>query len=285
MVARSGSSARASSLGNVGREYVPKQPRLSLFIPCERGLLNPPRTPEAMDNILQVMEVAWRQVNAARGSTVKLANPEHNLLVSFESARDFMLGMLSEPDPGRKHLDEVFGGDFSRIARVRAILDAAKLSTRNMGDDRVSSCMNAVKSVEGVLKKVKLTQQAKLSGLDPAEQPQGPPWSFELSSSSGNSSIFVVKQMSPSFQHQEGVLIGASNFSSALEEGKLINATESPSKLVSATAKAVLERFGAWNATELTRLFALLRWPGACGEAGLHNPCLKSTELPRKKVC
>ncbi|CAJ1374608.1 unnamed protein product [Effrenium voratum] len=153
MVARSGSSARASSLGNVGREYVPKQPRLSLFIPCERGLLNPPRTSEAMDNILQVMEVAWRQVNAARGSTVKLANPEHNLLVSFESARDFMLGMLSEPDPGRKHLDEVFGGDFSRIARVRAILDAAKLSTRNMGDDRVSSCMNAVKSVEGVLKK------------------------------------------------------------------------------------------------------------------------------------
>ncbi|CAJ1360106.1 unnamed protein product, partial [Effrenium voratum] len=120
-------------------------------------------------------------------------------------------------------------------------------------------------------------------GLDPAEQPQGPPWSFELSSSSGNSSIFVVKQMSPSFQHQEGVLIGASNFSSALEEGKLINATESPSKLVSATAKAVLERFGAWNATELTRLFALLRRPGACGEAGLHNPCLKSTELPQKK--
>ncbi|CAJ1355931.1 unnamed protein product [Effrenium voratum] len=88
MVARSGSSARASSLGNVGREYVPKQPRLSLFIPCERGLLNPPRTSEAMDNILQVMEVAWRQVNAARGSTVKLANPEHNLLVSFESARE-----------------------------------------------------------------------------------------------------------------------------------------------------------------------------------------------------
>ncbi|CAJ1433398.1 unnamed protein product, partial [Effrenium voratum] len=239
-----------------------------------------------MDNILQVMEVAWRQVNAARGSTVKLANPEHNLLVSFESARDFMLGMLSEPAGPKSVVGPLSWslGDFSRIARVRAILDAAKLSTRNMGDD-VSSCMNAVKSVEGVLKKVKLAQQAKLSGLDPAEQPQGPPWSFELSSSSGNSSIFVVKQMSPSFQHQEGVLIGASNFSSALEEGKLINATESPSKLVSATAKAVLERFGAWNATELTRLFALLRWPGACGEAGLHNPCLKSTELPRKKVC
>ncbi|CAJ1433400.1 unnamed protein product, partial [Effrenium voratum] len=131
---------------------------------------------------------------------------------------------------------------------------------------------------------VKLAQQAKLSGLDPAEQPQGPPWSFELSSSSGNSSIFVVKQMSPSFQHQEGVLIGASNFSSALEEGKLINATESPSKLVSATAKAVLERFGAWNATELTRLFALLLemhmvtgGPVCCATAGLADSL---TSLP-----
>ncbi|CAJ1391053.1 unnamed protein product [Effrenium voratum] len=107
-----------------------------------------------MDNILQVMEVAWRQVNAARGSTVKLANPEHNLLVSFESARDFMLGMLSEPAGPKSVVGPLSWslGDFSRIARVRAILDAAKLSTRNMGDD-VSSCMNAVKSVEGVLKK------------------------------------------------------------------------------------------------------------------------------------
>ena len=44
-------------------------------------------------------------------------------------------------------------GDCSRIAQVRAILDAVKLSTRVMGDDRVISCMNAVKSVECVLKK------------------------------------------------------------------------------------------------------------------------------------
>ena len=45
-------------------------------------------------------------------------------------------------------------GDCSRIAQVRAILDAAKLSTRIICDNRVISCMNAVKSVESVLKKV-----------------------------------------------------------------------------------------------------------------------------------
>ncbi|CAE7356869.1 unnamed protein product [Symbiodinium sp. CCMP2592] len=106
-----------------------------------------------MDHILQMMEVAWRQVNTARGSTVKLANPEHNLLVSLECARDFMLGLLTEPDPGRQRLGEIFGGDCSRIARVRAILDGATLSHRNCTDDRISSCMSAVKSVEAVLKK------------------------------------------------------------------------------------------------------------------------------------
>lgn len=146
-------SARSNSLGSLRRGSGSAAPRLSLFLPREHGLENPPRTAAAMDNILNMMQVAWPQINAARGSTVKLANPEHNLLVSLESARDFMLGMLREPDPGRRHLEEVFGGDCSRIAQVRAILDAAKLSTRIICDNRVISCMNAVKSVESVLKK------------------------------------------------------------------------------------------------------------------------------------
>eukprot|EP00913_Durusdinium_trenchii_P025575 g24004.t1 len=80
---------------------------------------------------------------------------------------------------------------------------------------------------------------------------RGAPWNFELSSQ--NSSIFIVKQLAPMFPDQEGLLIGASDFSSALVEGQLVHASESPSKIVSATAKAVLHRFGAWNATELTR--------------------------------
>ncbi|CAJ1456409.1 unnamed protein product, partial [Effrenium voratum] len=111
------------------------------------------------------------------------------------------------------------------------------------------SCMDGVVAADTTLDLV--SYELALAWIRLQSNLRGPPWSFELSSS--NSSIFVVKQMSPSFQHQEGLLIGASDFNTALEEGKLINATESPSKLVSATAKAVLERFGAWNATELTR--------------------------------
>ena len=141
---------------------------------------------------------------------LRLANPEHNLLVSFESARELVASLMavskcwpqvatSQRPAGRtscwvcspsqiqvgnismKCLEaggpkSAVGplswslGDFSRIARVRAILDAAKLSTRNMGDDRVSSCMNAVKSVEGVLKKAR--KHAELSDF---VQPQGLP--------------------------------------------------------------------------------------------------------------
>lgn len=158
-------SARSNSLGSLRRGSGSAAPRLSLFLPREHGLENPPRTAAAMDNILNMMQVAWRQINAARGSTVKLANPEHNLLVSLESARDFMLGMLREPDPGRRHLEEVFGGDCSRIAQVRAILDAAKLSTRIICDNRVISCMNAVKSVESVLKKMLMAFLEASAGL------------------------------------------------------------------------------------------------------------------------
>eukprot|EP00439_Symbiodinium_sp_Y106_P026480 s1001_g3.t1 len=147
-------STRSNSLSSLGRgSCASRAPRLSLLIRRDAGLEDPPRTSEGMDHILQTMEVAWRQVNTARGSTVKLANPEHNLLVSLECARDFMLGLLTEPDPGRQRLGEIFGGDCSRIARVRAILDGATLSHRNCTDDRISSCMSAVKSVEAVLKK------------------------------------------------------------------------------------------------------------------------------------
>ncbi|CAE7356164.1 unnamed protein product [Symbiodinium natans] len=154
VVAKNRCGTRSNSLGSLGRgSCQPRAPRLSLFIPRDAGLDNPPRTADGMDHILQMMEVAWRQVNTARGSTVKLANPEHNLLVSLECARDFMLGVLTEPDPGRQRLAEIFGGDCSRVARVRAILDGATLSHRNCADDRISSCMNAVKSVEAVLKK------------------------------------------------------------------------------------------------------------------------------------
>ena len=71
----------------------------------------------------------------------------------IEKVQDFMLGLLTEPDPGRQRLGEIFGGHFSRktsradlnhafttfhnsnlqviagrIARVRAILDGATLS-------------------------------------------------------------------------------------------------------------------------------------------------------------
>ncbi|CAE7333473.1 unnamed protein product [Symbiodinium sp. CCMP2456] len=153
-VPKSKCGARSNSLSSLGRgSCEPRAPRLSLLIRRDAGLEDPPRTSEGIDHILQTMEVAWRQVNTARGSTVKLANPEHNLLVSLECARDFMLGLLTEPDPGRQRLAEIFGGDCSRIARVRAILDGATLSHRNCTDDRISSCMSAVKSVEAVLKK------------------------------------------------------------------------------------------------------------------------------------
>ncbi|CAK9033513.1 Hypothetical protein (Fragment) [Durusdinium trenchii] len=111
------------------------------------------------------------------------------------------------------------------------------------------SCVDGVVAADTTLNLVSYELALAWFGL--RSNLRGAPWNFELSSQ--NSSIFIVKQLAPMFPDQEGLLIGASDFSSALVEGQLVHASESPSKIVSATAKAVLHRFGAWNATELTR--------------------------------
>eukprot|EP00439_Symbiodinium_sp_Y106_P066221 s1001_g10.t1 len=80
---------------------------------------------------------------------------------------------------------------------------------------------------------------------------RGPPWGYELASE--NSSIFIVKQVSPLYPSQEGLLVGASHFTEALIPGRLLHAVNSPSSIVAITAQAVLQRYGAWNSTELTR--------------------------------
>mmetsp|Transcript_47875 Transcript_47875/g.77667 ORF Transcript_47875/g.77667 Transcript_47875/m.77667 type:complete len:905 (+) Transcript_47875:685-3399(+) len=78
------------------------------------------------------------------------------------------------------------------------------------------------------------------------------PWNFRVEDDS--SSIFIVNQVSPHTPEQIGVLIASSDCKSSMRHGELTWAVDSPLAVVSATAQALLLRFGTWNATELTRM-------------------------------
>lgn len=108
-------------------------------------------TEEAIDDILARMQDSVTKVDECQGKLVKLRNAETELLKAFEVARDYMMEMLKSQDPGREKLQNIFGGDCSRIARIRVCLDNANLSDQNMKDNRHEDCSNACKSVEDVL--------------------------------------------------------------------------------------------------------------------------------------
>ncbi|CAE7844941.1 cya1, partial [Symbiodinium microadriaticum] len=111
------------------------------------------------------------------------------------------------------------------------------------------SCMDGVVGADTTLDLV--SYELRLAWLRLQWNLRGPPWGYELASE--NSSIFIVKQVSPLYPSQEGLLVGASHFTEALIPGRLLHAVNSPSSIVAITAQAVLQRYGAWNSTELTR--------------------------------
>jgi len=111
------------------------------------------------------------------------------------------------------------------------------------------SCMDGVVGADTTLDLV--SYELRLAWLRLQWDLRGPPWGYELASE--NSSIFIVKQVSPLYPSQEGLLVGASHFTEALIPGRLLHAVNSPSSIVAITAQAVLQRYGAWNSTELTR--------------------------------
>lgn len=78
-----------------------------------------------------------------------------------------------------------------------------------------------------------------------------------------NSSIFIVNHVSHNFPHQQGLLIGAADVSAinplSTKPAAIISGNSRDNQaIVAATSRAILARFGAWNATELQKSDQLL---------------------------
>jgi len=111
-----------------------------------------PRTPAGMDRVLTQMTAGIASVESSQGSVVKLPKSELDLLKQIEIARDFMLDVLKNPDPGRVLLQEIFAGDCTRIARIQSVCENVEFfSEANSEDQRLRMCLSACESVEKVL--------------------------------------------------------------------------------------------------------------------------------------
>jgi len=107
-------------------------------------------TPEAFDDLLENMEDAFCELEAAQVNVVHLPEAELNLLEELEVACNFMNRILQLPE-GTGDLEKVFGQDCARISRIRAVLDAAQLSDTNAHDERFQACSSACEAVEKLL--------------------------------------------------------------------------------------------------------------------------------------
>jgi len=109
-------------------------------------------TEQAVDTLLDKIEQTLLKVEDAQGKSVKLMKLETDLLGLIEKARDTMISSIQNTgDKDRKLLIAVFGGDCVRISRMRAYLEAAKLSEKNAADQRLPMCLSTCDIIERVL--------------------------------------------------------------------------------------------------------------------------------------
>lgn len=107
-------------------------------------------TTDHIDSLLVGIEISLQKVDATQGSLVKRTKAELDLLAKLEGARDSAATILKSGD--RALLQEIFGGDCTRIARLRAAVNAVRLSKMNRNDQRLPTCEKMVSSVESLLK-------------------------------------------------------------------------------------------------------------------------------------
>eukprot|EP00931_Biecheleriopsis_adriatica_P058502 TRINITY_DN34851_c0_g1_i1.p1 TRINITY_DN34851_c0_g1~~TRINITY_DN34851_c0_g1_i1.p1 ORF type:complete len:468 (-),score=133.21 TRINITY_DN34851_c0_g1_i1:53-1372(-) len=104
---------------------------------------------EKIDGVISQMLKAKAKVTSSKGSIVSLPKAELDLLGQVEVARDLVMSVLGNCD--RTLLQDVFGGDCTRIAQVRALCESIGLSEMNQGDQRLPTCLRACESMEKIL--------------------------------------------------------------------------------------------------------------------------------------
>ncbi|CAK0789947.1 unnamed protein product, partial [Prorocentrum cordatum] len=110
-----------------------------------------PRTAEEIDQLLDEAGTIIGNIERDAARKVKAQAHEADMLRCIEQLRDSMSAAMGPSERGL--LCQLFGGDCTRIARIRETLAAAKFSTEaNRADPRTVSCTEHCSIVEGVLR-------------------------------------------------------------------------------------------------------------------------------------
>lgn len=153
----------------------------------------PPKPLDAseVDEVLAKMELALSKVDKSQDSAVQLHPAELDLLKQLERARDLMTTAVQTSHRNRQTLSDVFGGDGARIARIRAVLEAAapvvvdgspvacsnrnrvvsfgrRASCRSVDADgrRWTSCIRSLESLESVMGDATKGSEARARSLN-----------------------------------------------------------------------------------------------------------------------
>jgi len=124
-------------------------------------------TSDEFNEILDKLETSLQKVDIASGSMVKRTKAELNLLGQLEVTRDSASSVVKSGD--RKLLRDIFGNDCIRIARLRAALDAVRLSDMNAADQRLPTCEKVCACVEEMVRE-DLGLAAKLAEAEASAQ-------------------------------------------------------------------------------------------------------------------
>eukprot|EP00929_Paragymnodinium_shiwhaense_P101212 TRINITY_DN64115_c0_g1_i1.p1 TRINITY_DN64115_c0_g1~~TRINITY_DN64115_c0_g1_i1.p1 ORF type:complete len:405 (+),score=102.55 TRINITY_DN64115_c0_g1_i1:63-1277(+) len=113
-------------------------------------------TPEDLDRLLRALDIAFLRVHDAKGYSVRLPSAEIDLLKVLEKVRDLMSDVLKSGS--RQKLQDLFGGECTRITRIRALLDASNFSEMNAGDQRLRMCAETCTTIEKLLTELGLKE-------------------------------------------------------------------------------------------------------------------------------
>jgi len=129
-------------------------------------------TASVIDEELSKLVSTLNLVDASQGTRVQLIEAELDLLEHMEKIRDFMTEALKDTKD-RTVLLEIFGGDCSRIARIRAVCEAVIFSDKNAGDQRLKTCLSTCESVETVILDLGFADELKKAQEKEKQELQG----------------------------------------------------------------------------------------------------------------
>lgn len=161
-------------------------------------------TVEEVDVLIERLMASITKLDAAQGSAVKTMKAEVETLSNIEAVSNAMKQFISR-NKDRENLKAVFGGDASRLARARALIESVigpptKLSDKTADDKRPAECLTWCDLIQRFLQDKPFGGRFNDNESAHSETPaagltrsSSAPWAFSVSGASSPSRASVTR--------------------------------------------------------------------------------------------